>query len=159
MKKIVLAGGCFWGVEEYISRIEGVAFTEVGYANGTVDNPTYEDVCTSKTGHAEACWVEFDETILSLSKLLENYWEIINPTVSNRQGPDIGSQYRTGIYYIDEEDKETVLNSKDEEQKKYDDDIVTEIDELKCFYKAEEYHQAYLKKNPNGYCHIDLSAF
>ncbi|MBS4536796.1 peptide-methionine (S)-S-oxide reductase MsrA [Clostridium sp. D2Q-14] len=157
MKKIVLAGGCFWGIEEYMIRIEGVLNTKVGYANGTTKNPSYEEVCTGLTGHCEACYIEFDEKIISLPKLLDKFWSIINPILENRQGGDIGTQYRTGIYYIDENDKDTILLSKEKEQTKYDSQIVTEIEPLKVFYDAEEYHQRYLKKNPNGYCHIDLS--
>ncbi len=157
MKEIVLAGGCFWGVEEYMSRIDGVLDTKVGYANGNTENPTYEEVCTNTTGYAEACYIKFDENILSLEELLNRFWKIINPTIQNRQGPDIGSQYRTGIYYIDEKDLEIINKTKEEQQEKYKDSIVTEIEPLKVFYNAEEYHQKYLKKNPGGYCHIDLS--
>ncbi len=158
VKEIVLAGGCFWGVEEYMSRVDGVVETKVGYANGTKPNPTYEEVCTSTTGHAEACYVKFDENIISLKKLLYKFWNIIDPTVVNRQGPDIGNQYRTGIYYIDEEDFSIIKETFKEEQKKYDEPIVTEMEELKVFYDAEEYHQKYLKKNPGGYCHINLDS-
>ncbi|MBS4538886.1 peptide-methionine (S)-S-oxide reductase MsrA [Clostridium sp. D2Q-11] len=157
MKKIVLAGGCFWGVEEYMSRIDGVLDIKVGYANGKIEDPSYEQVCTGLTGHAEACYIEYDENIIQLSQLLDKFWNIINPTIENRQGPDRGTQYRTGIYFIDKQDKDTILNSKDKEQQKYQDNIVTEVEPLKTFYDAEEYHQKYLKKNPNGYCHIDLS--
>lgn len=157
MKEIVLAGGCFWGVEEYFSRIKGVLETEVGYANGQTAHPTYEEVCSKTTGHAEACHIKYDESIIDLQNLLKSFWKIINPTILNRQGPDIGSQYRTGIYYINEEDLSIIEESKDNEQKKYSDPIVTEIEPLNCFYPAEEYHQKYLKKNPRGYCHIDLS--
>jgi methionine-S-sulfoxide reductase len=158
MKEIVLAGGCFWGVEEYISRIDGVIETKVGYANGIKENPTYEEVCTGTTGHAEACYVKYDEKVLSLNKLLEKYFGIIEPTVENRQGPDIGHQYRTGIYYIDKNDLNEIQSYRDKEQEKYDKPIVTEIKTLECFYDAEEYHQKYLKKNPGGYCHINLNA-
>lgn len=156
MKEIVLAGGCFWGVEEFISRIEGVIATKVGYANGTKADPTYKEVCTGVTGHAEAVYVKYDEAVLPLEKLLQEYWSVIDPTVVNRQGEDLGHQYRTGIYYIDKGDIAIINSSKDEEQKKYDKKIVTEIEPLKCFYDAEEYHQKYLKKNPGGYCHIKL---
>ena len=156
MKELVLAGGCFWGVEEYMSRINGVVDTKVGYANGHTENPTYEEVCTNTTGHAEAVYIKFDENIIPLEELLNRFWKIINPTLLNRQGPDIGSQYRTGIYYLDEKDLETINKTKDKEQKKYKDPIVTEIEPLKVFYDGEEYHQKYLKKNPGGYCHIDL---
>lgn len=156
MKKIVLAGGCFWGVEEYMSRIDGVIETKVGYANGYKENPTYQEVCTGTTGHAEACYIEFDESIISLEKLLFKFWGIIEPTWLNRQGGDIGHQYRTGIYYIDKEDIPVIESTLKVEQEKYDKPIVTEIQPLTSFYQAEEYHQKYLKKNPNGYCHINL---
>ena len=159
MKKIVFAGGCFWGVEEYFSRIPGVIETCVGYANGHIENPTYEQVCTGTTGHAESCLIQYDERVISLDDLLKKYWLIIDPTVKDRQGPDIGHQYRTGIYYLNDEDLPVIRQSAEFEQKKYEKPIITEIKPLKCFYPAEEYHQKYLKKNPNGYCHIDLSKF
>lgn len=158
MKKIVLAGGCFWGVEEYFSRIDGVKETKVGYANGHKENPTYEEVCTGLTGHAEVIYIEYAKEEVTLDNILEKYFGIIDPTVLNRQGPDIGHQYRTGIYYIDEEDLEVINEYKEKEQLKYDKPIVTEIEPLKCFYDGEEYHQSYLKKNPGGYCHINLDA-
>ena len=154
MKKIVLAGGCFWGAQAYFFGIIGVLVTTVGYANGDLKNPTYEQVCNGNTGYAEACFIEYDEKIISLSKLLDAYWEIVDPTAVNRQGNDIGSQYRTGIYYYDEKDLEIIVNSVKSKQLKYSKPIVTEIEILKNFYDAEEYHQRYLKKNPNGYCHI-----
>ena len=157
MKEIYLAGGCFWGVEEYMSRIKGVVDTEVGYANGKWPNPSYEEVCTGTTGHTETTYVKFDESIISLEELLGRFWNIIDPTVLNRQGPDRGSQYRTGIYYKDEEDLKAINKTLEEEKKKYKDNIVTEIMPLESFYEAESYHQDYLKKNPGGYCHIDLS--
>ena len=157
MKEIVLAGGCFWGVEEYMSRIPGVIETKVGYTNGTTENPTYEQVCNGTTGHGEAVKVKFDENIISLEELLNKFWHIIDPTLKNRQGPDIGSQYRTGIYYIDKGDLDIIEKTYVQQQEKYEDDIVTEVEPLKVFYDAEEYHQKYLKKNPGGYCHIDLS--
>jgi peptide-methionine (S)-S-oxide reductase len=156
MKEIVLAGGCFWGVEEFLSRIEGVTETEVGYANGRTPNPTYEDVCYKNTYYAEVCRVRYDETKLSLETLLEKFWSIIDPTTLNKQGPDVGSQYRTGIYYIDEADSEIVLKNKEKEQGKYSKKIVTEVKPLENYFRAEDYHQKYLKKNPGGYCHIKL---
>ena len=156
MKRIVLAGGCFWGVEEFLSRLNGVVSTEVGYANGRTENPTYEDVCYKNTYFAEACLVEYDENILSLENLLKEYWSIVDPTALNRQGPDVGSQYRTGIFYLDESDLDTILKSKEKNQKNYDKKKVTEVVPLVNYYKAEEYHQKYLKINPNGYCHIKL---
>lgn len=157
MKEIYLAGGCFWGVEEYISRIDGVVDTKVGYANGKKENPSYEQVCTGITGHTETTYVKYDENIISLEGLLNKFWHIIDPTLINRQGPDIGNQYRTGIYYTNDEDLKIINKSLEEEKNKYDQTIVTEIMPLKSFYIAEEYHQNYLKKNPGGYCHIDLN--
>ncbi|QGU95077.1 peptide-methionine (S)-S-oxide reductase MsrA [Clostridium bovifaecis] len=154
MKKIVLAGGCFWGVEAYFNTIKGVTSTKVGYANGNIQNPTYEEVCKNTTGFAEACYIEYDEKVVSLDKILDAYWKVVDPTIKDRQGHDIGAQYRTGVYYLDEEDLKIVLESKEREQEKYTESIVTEIEPLKNFYDAEEYHQKYLDKNPNGYCHI-----
>lgn len=157
MKKIVLAAGCFWGVEAYFSKVKGVINTKVGYANGDTENPTYDEVCNMNTGHAEACYIEYDENVIDLRELLTRFWKIVDPTVKNRQGPDRGAQYRTGIYYFEETDLSIIKESLKEEQKKYDKDIVTEVEPLDNFYVAEEYHQNYLEKNPNGYCHIDLS--
>lgn len=146
MKEIYLAGGCFWGVEEYISRIDGVVDTKVGYANGKKENPSYEQVCTGITGHTETTYVKYDENIISLEGLLNKFWHIIDPTLINRQGLDIGNQYRTGIYYTNDEDLKIINKSLEEEKIKYDQTIVTEIMPLKSFYIAEEYHQNYLKK-------------
>lgn len=157
MKEIVLAGGCFWGVEEYMRRIDGVLETEVGYANGHKDHPTYEEVCRHTTGHAEAVRIQYDPEALPLPTLLERFWRIIDPTAWNRQGPDIGEQYRTGIYYLDEGDRPAIEQSKALQQQQYEDPIRTEIEPLRVFWKAEDYHQKYLQKNPGGYCHIDLS--
>lgn len=154
MKKIVLAGGCFWGAQAYFSQIEGVVITTVGYANGDFKNPTYEQVCNDNTGYAEACFIEYDEEIISLPKLLDAYWKIVDPTAVNRQGNDIGSQYRTGIYYYDEKDLEIIVNSMKLQKSRYLKPIVTQVEILKNFYDAEKYHQRYLEKNPNGYCHI-----
>jgi len=156
MKEIILGGGCFWGVEEYFSRIPGVLNTKVGYANGTTTNPTYEEVCSGTSHHVEAVHIQYDEYSLPLIKLLDYYWRIIDPTLLNRQGPDIGAQYRTGIYYTDEKDAKEIQESLFEEQNRYSDPIVTETLPLENFYDAEEYHQRYLKKNPKGYCHIPL---
>lgn len=157
MKTIVVAGGCFWGVEAYMSKINGIIKTKVGYANGTKENPTYKEVCLGKTGHTEACLISYDEAIVSLEKILNKFWGIIDPTVSNRQGPDIGHQYRSGIYYTNKNDLDVILSTKDEVQSRYDKPIVTEIQPLSNFYDAEDYHQKYLQKNPGGYCHINLN--
>ena len=157
MKEIYLAGGCFWGMQAYYDLKDGIINTVVGYANGHTENPTYQEVCTDTTGHAETLYIQYDENIISLEKLLSYFWRIIDPTSLNQQGGDIGSQYRTGIYYINESDLAVIKASVENAQKDYEDIIVTEVENLKCFYPAEEYHQKYLHKNPNGYCHIDLS--
>lgn len=156
MKDIYFAGGCFWGVEEYFSRIDGVIDTEVGYANSKVENPSYELVCSGVTDSAETVKIIYDENIISLEKLLEKLFLVIDPTLLNRQGNDIGSQYRTGIYYNKDEDFEIINSYIDRIKNNYDKDILTEVLKIKNFYPAEEYHQDYLKKNPNGYCHIKL---
>ncbi|WP_409226759.1 peptide-methionine (S)-S-oxide reductase MsrA [Gudongella sp. SC589] len=157
MKEIYLAGGCFWGVEEYFSRIEGVVDTDVGYANGRRENPSYEQVCTGTTGHAETTYVKYEENAVSLEFLLEKFFKIIDPTLLNRQGGDIGNQYRTGIYYVDEGDVPVILKKMEEVRDQYREPIVTEMEPLSSYYSAEEYHQDYLKKNPGGYCHVDMS--
>lgn len=156
MKDIYFAGGCFWGVEEYFSRIEGVTDTEVGYANSKVENPSYELVCSGMTDSAETVKIIYDENIISLENLLEKLFLVIDPTLLNRQGNDIGSQYRTGIYYNEDEDLEIINSYIDSIKNNYKKDILTEVLRIKNFYPAEEYHQDYLKKNPNGYCHIEL---
>ena len=156
-KSIVLAGGCFWGMQGYFDQLHGVTFTRVGYANGTFPDPTYEQVKTGKTGHAEALWVEYDDALLPLSYLLAHYWRVIDPTLLNRQGGDTGTQYRTGIYYTDDADLPDIRKSRNSEAAKYDAPIVTEVEELRCFYDAETYHQRYLEKNPGGYCHIHVT--
>lgn len=154
---IYLAGGCFWGMEEYIARLKGVFHTEVGYANAKREAPSYEQVCTGSTGAAETVKVEYDKTKLSLEQLLEAYFDVIDPTILNRQGNDRGSQYRTGIYYTKEEDAAVIKNVMGKQQDRYEEPIVTEVKPLKNFYPAEEYHQNYLKKNPGDYCHIDVT--
>ena len=156
-RSIVLAGGCFWGMQGYFDELDGVFFTRVGYANGTITEPTYEQVKTGRTGHAEALWVEYEEDMLPLAHLLAHYWRVIDPTLLNRQGGDAGTQYRTGIYYTDPDDLPVITQSRDREALRHDDPIVTEIEELRCFYDAETYHQQYLLKNPDGYCHIHVS--
>jgi peptide-methionine (S)-S-oxide reductase len=156
MKKIVLAGGCFWGVEMYFSRLKGVNATRVGYAQGFKQDPTYKEVCTGDTLHVEVCEVEYDENVLDLNKILEHLFRFIEPTVRNRQGNDIGTQYRTGVYFYNKEDREIILSFIKKEQEKYNEPIVTEVEEVKEFFDAEEYHQKYLKKNPNGYCHVGV---
>lgn len=153
-KEIYLAGGCFWGTEMYFGEIPGVVKTDVGYANGNTENPTYEEVCYKNTGHAETVKVIYDAQKLKLEKLLKLYFEVIDPIAVNRQGNDIGTQYRTGIYYTDETDLTVIELSLKELQRKYDKPIAIEVKPLENYYSAEEYHQKYLDKNPHGYCHI-----
>ncbi len=158
-KEIYFAGGCFWGVEKYFSLVEGVVDTKAGYANGNTENPGYEDVCSGQSGHAETVKVIFDDSKVSLEFLLSLFYRIIDPTSVNRQGNDIGRQYRSGIYYTEEADREKICLSLDELQQRFYRPVVVEARPLENFYEAEEYHQKYLDKNPWGYCHIDRSAF
>ncbi|MBQ1438578.1 MAG: peptide-methionine (S)-S-oxide reductase MsrA [Solobacterium sp.] len=153
MNEIYLAGGCFWGMEKVFRALDGVTETTVGYANGTTEHPTYEEVCTDKTGHRETVKVVYDPDHVSLRKILKAYFICIDPKLQNRQGNDIGSQYQTGIYTTDAESLKIVESYAAEEKKKHD-CFYTEIMPLKQFWPAEEYHQNYLEKNPNGYCHI-----
>ena len=144
------AAGCFWGIEEAFSKVKGVLNVMVGYTGGTMKNPTYEDVCTDKTGHAEAVDIEFDPKTVSYEELLNKFWEIHDPTSYHKQGPDVGSQYRSAIFYHNEKQKQDALKSKQKIQKseKYKNKkIVTEIVNAKEFYKAEEYHQKYFQKH------------
>ncbi len=158
-KEIHLAGGCFWGTEKYLENIPGILFTEVGYANGSTENPTYKEVCSYDTGHAETVKVEYDDSIIGLSYLLQLYYDVINPISVNRQGGDVGSQYRTGIYFTDDRDETAIRDSINELQKKYKEKIAIEVKPLSNYYRAEEYHQKYLDKNPGGYCHIGADKF
>lgn len=158
-KEIYLAGGCFWGTEKYLSCVEGILETEVGYANGNTENPSYEEVCDNNTGHAETVKVIYDNTIIGLEYILTLYYDVINPISVNKQGGDKGTQYRTGIYYVQEEDIPIIEDSIKELQTKYNEPIAIERLPLKNYYKAEEYHQKYLDKNPNGYCHIGSNKF
>lgn len=154
---IYLAGGCFWGIEAYMKKLPGVYDTDVGYANGNTKNPTYEQVCYNNTGHAETVKVVYDTTRITTAQLLDGFFEVVNPTSVNKQGNDRGSQYRSGIYYVDAEDRDTAEAAVAKQQEKYSLPVVTEVLPLDNFYLAEDYHQDYLDKNPNGYCHIDLS--
>ena len=155
-KEIYLAGGCFWGIDEYFSRVPGVIVTTSGYANGATKNPSYEEVCLG-SGHVECVRVEYDPARVSLAKLVRQLFRVIDPTSLNRQGGDHGVQYRTGVYYTDEADLPTLRAVLAEEQEKYERPIVVELMALQNFYAAESYHQDYLKKNPGGYCHVDFS--
>jgi hypothetical protein len=154
MEKIYLAAGCFWGAQAYFKKIDGVVNTKVGYANGKTEDTDYTRV--SNTDHAETLMVEYDEKRISLRKILLHYFRIIDPTSVNRQGEDVGRQYRTGIYYTDENDKDMIDNVYRYYEDKFG-GIVVEVKPLQNFILAEDYHQDYLDKNPNGYCHVDLS--
>ena len=158
-KDIYLAGGCFWGTEHYFKQIEGVLATEVGFANGHTENPTYKEVYTDQTGHAETVRITFDPQRVSLRFLLQMFFKAIDPTSLNRQGHDEGTRYRTGIFYSDASDLPTIKVALAEEQKAWEQPLVVEVQPLRCFYTAEEYHQNYLEKNPTGYCHLPLSLF
>lgn len=159
MKTIYLAGGCFWGTEKFISQFKGVCSTEVGYANGKTENPTYSEVCHNDTGHAETVKVMYDDTIISTSKLLNYYFMSIDPTSLNKQGGDVGTQYRTGIYYEDDSLLPDIKSSVEKLEASINKKTVIEVKHLQNYYKAEDYHQKYLNKNPNGYCHIPLHLF
>lgn len=154
---IYLAGGCFWGVEAFISRLKGVNQTEVGYANGHDLAPTYEKVCSGKTGHAETVKATYNPEIITLEEILENFFKIIDPYSKNRQGADVGTQYRTGIYWQENSQKDIVLKFLKAKQLESPKRIVVEARAIGSFYPAEAYHQKYLERNPQGYCHVDLN--
>ncbi len=158
MKEIYLAGGCFWGLQKFFDQFPGVLETEVGYANGPDRKPTYEDVC-GNSGHAETVRIRYDESHLSLTKLLEYYFLVIDPTSVNRQGNDVGIQYRTGIYYTENDQLPEIMEVFGKEQEKVVGQLAVTVEKLKNFYSAEEYHQKYLDKNPGGYCHIPEKYF
>ena len=154
---IVLGGGCFWCTEAVIKLLRGVADTEPGYAGGTKENPTYEEVCTGRTGHAEVLKVEYDPKALPLEKLLEVFMEMHDPTSPDRQGPDMGSQYRSIILYGSEAQEKTVAAFLKRVQKDYRKPIVTEVGKLGRFWPAEEYHRDYYKRNPfQPYCLLEI---
>lgn len=158
-KEIYLAGGCFWGTEELVRLINGVVSTEVGYANGNTENPSYDDVCYRNTGHAETVHIIYEPSVLSLELVLDLYFQSIDPTSLNRQGNDTGTQYRTGIYYTDKNDLPLIQKQITKLAAQYTKPIAIEFMPLQNFYAAEEYHQAYLIKNPYGYCHIPRQLF
>lgn len=158
-KEIYFAGGCFWGVEKYLSLIDGVTETEVGYANGKTKNPTYQEVCRENTGHAETVKVAYDAERLPLPRLLELFFKAIDPTLINRQGPDIGVQYRSGVYFLDADDEAVIQTALNNLRPHYAQPLAVEVLPLHNYYTAEEYHQNYLNKNPGGYCHISPALF
>ena len=158
-KEIYLAGGCFWGTEHFFKQIAGVVSTEVGFANGHTDNPTYEQVYTDTTGYAETVHIVYDSARVSLEFLLQMFFIAIDPTSLNKQGHDEGTRYRTGIYYRDAADRSMIEKVFAEEESKYSEPLVVECEPLKAFYPADEYHQHYLDKHPDGYCHLPKALF
>lgn len=156
MKKIYLAGGCFWGMQGYFKRVLGIVETTVGYANGIVEDTNYNLI--KETDHAETLEIVYDTRLISLEEILLRFFKIIDPTSLNKQGGDIGRQYRTGIYYIDSSDLGIITKIYKYIENKIDQKLVVEIEELKNYILAEDYHQDYLDKNPSGYCHINLSS-
>ncbi len=155
------AAGCFWGVEELFSHVKGVESTQVGYTGGEFDNPTYNDVCSGKTGHAEAIHLEYDPSVVSYEDLLMIFWNNHNPTTINQQGPDIGEQYRSVVFFHNQE-QEAIANKlkeklQDEALKKFNKKIITQIVSAKKFFRAEEYHQQYIEKNNLAQCSSRLN--
>lgn len=154
MKKAAFAAGCFWGIEKIFAALPGVISTQAGYAGGRTEHPTYEEVCTGRTGHAEALEVDYDPGKISYEQLLLTFWQYHDPTTRDRQGPDVGSQYRSVIFYHDEDQKKAAEKQIEllEKSKIFKNPITTELVPAGRFWRAEEYHQNYLKKNPGGYC-------
>lgn len=159
-KDIWFAGGCFWGAEKYFKLIKGVSFTEVGFANGNTENPTYKQVYTDTTGYAECVHVQYDNTLASLRFLTEMFFKAIDPTSLNKQGEDEGTRYRTGVYFTPgDTEEESLLMKIFEEQTEIYGKLAVELMPLRNFVRAEEYHQDYLDKNPGGYCHLSSELF
>lgn len=159
MSEIYLAGGCFWGAQHYLRQINGVIDTCVGYANGNTDNPTYKEVYTDTTGYAETVRVEYNPDIVGLELLLRLYFDSIDPTSLNKQGGDEGTRYRTGIYYTSTADLPTIRTVYAEVEERIGEPLAVEVEPLRGFYPAEEYHQDYLINNPDGYCHLPKALF
>lgn len=153
---IIFAGGCFWGLEEYFRQIPGVIKTRVGYTGGTTPSPSYEEVCKHRTGHAEAVEIVFDPIQVTYTTMLKHFFRIHDPTSVNKQGNDVGDQYRSAVFYTTAQQKSDTLRIIDTLNKKLKKKIVTQVVPAKTFYPAEDYHQEYLQKNPNGYCHINM---
>ena len=156
MQTAIFAAGCFWGVQYYFDQVPGVIQTEVGYIGGKKDHPTYEDVCYSDTGHAEAVKIEFDPEKVSYQTLLKHFFRMHDPTQLNRQGPDIGEQYRSSIFYLDEKQKQRAEAMISELKK--DKPVVTALEKASDFWRAEEYHQKYTEKTGRGMCHVPYEA-
>jgi methionine-S-sulfoxide reductase len=158
-KEIYLAGGCFWGTEHYFKQIEGVVETQVGYANGHTERPTYQDVCTDLTGFAETVRVVYDPRRVGLRFLLRMYFQAIDPLSLNKQGEDEGTRYRTGVYFVTEAQVPGISAALDRCAAALGQPLAVELLPLQNFYRAEEYHQDYLEKNPTGYCHLSPAIF
>lgn len=158
-KDIYLAGGCFWGAEHFFQQIDGVVLTEVGFANGHTPDPTYKEVYTDTTGYAETVHIQYDTERVGLRFLLRMFFKAIDPTSLNKQGEDEGTRYRTGIYYTDSADLPKIRNIFNEVQSQMKAPVVVEVGPLQNFYRAEDYHQDYLNKNPDGYCHLPFELF
>jgi peptide-methionine (S)-S-oxide reductase len=156
-RRATFGAGCFWGVEAAFRQIEGVTKTEAGYEGGTLENPSYEDVCSHTTGHAEVVEVTYDPERVSYDELLEVFWAKHDPTQLNRQGWDVGDQYRSVVFFHDEEQRETALRSKAQEQARHRKPIVTQIEPAQTFYAAEDYHQRYLEKQGRASCTATLA--
>lgn len=154
MEQAIFAAGCFWGVQYYFDQIPGVSQTTAGYTGGTIENPTYEDVITHTTGHAEAVLVEFDPDKVSYKTLVRHFFRLHDPTQLNRQGPDVGDNYRSAIFYVTDEQKEQAEAIKQSLQASHNDKIVTEITEAGPFYEAEPYHQKFTERTGRGVCHV-----
>lgn len=154
MEQAILAAGCFWGVQYYFDQVPGVVSTLAGYTGGKTEDPTYEEVCSGATGHAEAVLVEFDANKVSYATLLKHFFRLHDPTQLNRQGPDVGNNYRSAIFYLTDEQKETAEKTRDEVQKQYTEPVVTEITPAGPFYEAEAYHQKFTEKTGRGMCHV-----
>ncbi|HLH40020.1 MAG TPA: peptide-methionine (S)-S-oxide reductase MsrA [Bryobacteraceae bacterium] len=154
MEKATFAAGCFWGVEATFRRLAGVQDTQVGYTGGHLPNPTYEDVCTDQTGHAEAVEITFDPQVIRYQDLLQVFWDSHDPTTKDRQGPDTGTQYRSAIFFHSPEQEKEARASLEEAQKRFPRPIVTQIVPASEFYRAEEYHQQYLEKRGLAHCHL-----
>lgn len=159
MKTIFLAGGCFWGTQHFFKQIEGVCATETGFANGNTENPTYEEVYTDTTGYAETVRIDYDAQVVSLEFLLHLYFKAIDPTSLNKQGGDEGTRYRTGIYYTSADELPVIRRVMAEQQALFSAPIAVEVEPLRNYYPADEYHQDYLDKHPGGYCHLPLELF
>ena len=153
MATAIFGAGCFWGIEVAFGKVKGVTSTSVGYTGGDTDNPTYEQVCTGKTNHAEVVWVEFDPSSVSYEELLNVFWGCHDPTTLNRQGPDRGTQYRSVIYFADSAQEASAVKSKEKNSGRFPNPIVTEITAASKYYIAEDYHQKYLKKRGLENCH------